>query len=241
VSTSQLAIVAAALVASYLLGSIPFGLLLARWARGIDLRQHGSGNIGATNVARTMGLKWGLVVLLLDALKGLIPVLVLSGVAVPKEHWAFHHVRVGCGVAAVMGHMYPCWLQFRGGKGVATALGVVCLLAPWASLGAFAAFTLTLACSRIVSLSSMAAALAFAIVEQFRLWPSAFSGENWSMGLFSLAVPALILVRHRENIGRLWRGEEQRFRFRRADAGAAPDAIGQARRPGSPTHREPAG
>jgi glycerol-3-phosphate acyltransferase PlsY len=225
VSTSQLAIVAAALVASYLLGSIPFGLLLARWARGIDLRQHGSGNIGATNVARTMGLKWGLVVLLLDALKGL----------------AFHHVRVGCGVAAVMGHMYPCWLQFRGGKGVATALGVVCLLAPWASLGAFAAFTLTLACSRIVSLSSMAAALAFAIVEQFRLWPSAFSGENWSMGLFSLAVPALILVRHRENIGRLWRGEEQRFRFRRADAGAAPDAIGQARRPGSPTHREPAG
>ncbi len=229
VSTAQLALVAAALVASYLLGSIPFGLLLARWARGIDLRRHGSGNIGATNVARTMGLKWGLVVLLLDAVKGLVPVLAVVNLALPPEHWAGNHVRVGCGVAAITGHMYPCWLRFRGGKGVATALGVVCVLAPWASLAAFAAFALTLASSRIVSLSSMAAAVAFAIVEQYRLWPAAFSGENCSMGLFSLAVPALILLRHRENILRLWRGEEQRFQFRRPRTDAAPDVVGHAR------------
>src|SRR5690606_37197450 len=102
----------------------PFSLLIARWFGGIDLRQHGSGNVGATNVARTLGFKWGLLALLLDALKGLLPTwglpLLLFEGDVSRDH-----AQVVAGLAAIVGHMFPCWLGFRGGKGVATALGVV--------------------------------------------------------------------------------------------------------------------
>jgi glycerol-3-phosphate acyltransferase PlsY len=203
------------LIAGYLAGSIPFGLLLARWIGKIDLREHGSRNIGATNVARTMGLRWGICVLVLDAVKGMLPVLLLPGLCCDKSDPLWEHLRVGCGLAAICGHMFPCWLRFRGGKGVATALGVVAVLAPWATLFAFGAFALTFAASRIVSLSSIVASLVFAAAEMTRLWPAAFSPTHWSLGLFSLAVPLLIIVRHRENIRRLARGEESRFQFRR--------------------------
>jgi glycerol-3-phosphate acyltransferase PlsY len=205
------------LIASYLAGSIPFGLLLARWIGNIDLREHGSRNIGATNVARTMGLRWGICVLALDALKGLLPVLFLPGLLFSSGDPVWEHIRVGCGLAAICGHMFPCWLKFRGGKGVATALGVVAVLAPWAMLLAFVAFVLTFATSRIVSLSSMVASIVFAAV-QFHLlcrlgWDQ-FVASHWSLGLFSLAVPLLIIVRHRENLKRLARGEENRFQLR---------------------------
>jgi glycerol-3-phosphate acyltransferase PlsY len=205
----------AALIASYLAGTIPFGLLLARWVGGIDLREHGSRNIGATNVARTLGLRWGLVVLALDALKGLLPVLLLPPLFFHESDPAWVHVRVGCGLAAFCGHIFPCWLKFRGGKGVATALGVVAVLAPWATLFAFGAFVLTFAASRFVSLSSIAASLVFAVVEIARLWPAPFSRTHWSLAVFSLAAPLLIIVRHRENNRRIARGEESRFQFRR--------------------------
>ncbi|MFN8453045.1 MAG: glycerol-3-phosphate 1-O-acyltransferase PlsY, partial [Anaerolineae bacterium] len=148
------------LVAAYLAGSIPFSLLIARWAGGIDLRQHGSGNVGATNVARTLGYKWGAVALLLDALKGLLPT---WGLPLLFYGAGSRHAPVAAGLAAIVGHMFPCWLGFRGGKGVATALGVVAVLSWQATLAAFVAFAAVFAVSRIVSLSSIVAAVTFLI------------------------------------------------------------------------------
>lgn len=202
---------ACALLACYAAGSIPFGLLVARIFGGIDLREHGSGNIGATNVARTMGARWGALALLLDALKGALPVLWLPGVLYGTGTEGYLHVQVGCGLAAVLGHMFPCWLRFRGGKGVATALGVVAVLAPQATIVAAIVFALVFAVTRIVSISSMTASVFFAALELWRLRPNPFAEEHWSMAAFSLAVPLLIVFRHRANIGRLWRGEEPRM------------------------------
>jgi acyl phosphate:glycerol-3-phosphate acyltransferase len=197
-------------VAAYLIGSIPFSLLIARWVGGIDLRQHGSGNVGATNVARTLGLKWGLLALLLDALKGLLPTWVLPLLLFPDGD-AHAHAQVASGLVAIIGHMFPCWLGFRGGKGVATALGVIVVIAPLATLCAFGAFALTFAVSRIVSLSSIIASIVFAVAELVILAPTPFAAATWSRAAFALAVPALIIVRHRSNIARLLKGEEQRF------------------------------
>ena len=210
VTTSQLASAVGLLLAAYLIGSIPFSLLIARWVGGIDLRQHGSGNVGATNVARTLGLKWGLLALFCDALKGLLPTWGLPLVLFDGGT-AEGHAQVAAGLAAIVGHMFPCWLGFRGGKGVATALGVVCVLGWQATLAAFVVFAVVFAASRIVSLSSMLAALTFAVAELALLWPAPFSADHWSRGAFALAVPALIIFRHRANIGRLIRGEEARL------------------------------
>lgn len=196
------------LLAAYLAGSVPFSLLIARWVGGIDLRQHGSGNVGATNVARTLGFKWGLVALLLDALKGLLPT---WGLPLLFFGPGSTHAPVASGLAAIIGHMFPCWLGFRGGKGVATALGVVAILSWPATLAAFVVFALTFAVSRIVSLSSILASVTFAVAEMVLLWPDAFSSANWSRGAFALAVPGLIIFRHRSNIVRLLKGEEHRF------------------------------
>lgn len=190
------------IVASYFAGSIPFGLLIARFVKGIDLRQHGSGNIGATNVGRVLGKKWGLICLFLDALKGLLPV------------WLFPQwicgtdgdMAVVAGVATIVGHMFPCWLGFRGGKGVATSLGVTGMLSPWGLLVAAIAFFSTFAVFRIVSLSSIIAAITFGL---FYLMP--YSPHSTSMAIFSAAVPLLIIVQHRSNVKRLLRGEEPRF------------------------------
>jgi acyl phosphate:glycerol-3-phosphate acyltransferase len=197
---------------AYLMGSLPFGYLTGRLVGKIDIRQHGSGNIGATNVGRVLGRKWGVLVLVLDLLKGLVPVaglanLLLAAASSNRVHW-----QVAAGIATILGHMFPCWLGFRGGKGVATALGVVAWLAPWASVVAAAVFGLSLALWRIVSLASILAALSFAVCQLVLLWPALFTPGHWSVTTFSLLVPALIVVRHRSNIGRLWRGEEPEFR-----------------------------
>lgn len=203
--------VAAVIVTAYLVGAIPFGLLTAKLVRGIDIRTAGSGNIGATNVGRVLGARWGAFVLALDALKGALPTYVLPMLATSAEGPRGLHVMVGCGLAAVVGHMFPCWLQFRGGKGVATALGVILVLAPWGTLVAVLTFAVTFALFRIVSLSSMLAAVAFCVAVLWRLSPQPFSAQTWSLAAFAIAVPLLIIVRHRSNIGRLLRGEEARY------------------------------
>lgn len=200
---------------AYLVGSLPFGFLTARLAAGIDIRTAGSGNVGATNVARVLGARWGVFVLVLDALKGLLPVLLLPRAFLPADHHAFVHVQVACGLATILGHMFPCWLGFRGGKGVATALGVITVLAWQATVVAFFTFAAVFLIWRIVSLSSMLAALAFAAVQVMLLQPEPFASRSWSLAAFSLLVPALILYRHRSNMVRLVRGEEPRFHFGR--------------------------
>lgn len=192
---------------SYLAGSIPFGQLLARWIAGVDLRATGSGNIGATNASRVLGKKWGAVVLLLDALKGLLPTLFLPRVfgasADSLVHWS-----VLAGICAIVGHSFPIWLGFRGGKGVATSLGVAAALAPWGTLVAFGVFLAVFAATRIVSASSLVAVIGFAVFQWIQLQPQPWSAAQWSLTLFSLGVPLLIVVRHHQNIARLLRGEE---------------------------------
>jgi glycerol-3-phosphate acyltransferase PlsY len=199
---------------SYVIGSIPFGYLIARFIKGIDIRKHGSGNIGATNVGRVLGLKWGILALVLDLVKALLPTWLLPLLLVHDPAW-MGHASIACGVAAIIGHMYPCWLWLRGGKGVASALGVVAYLAPTSTAIAFAVFVVTILLWRIISVSSMLAAISFAaahlILNHDHLWTS----SGWSLTLFSLAIPTLIIIRHRSNIGRLWRGEEPRFQTTR--------------------------
>ncbi len=209
-------------LAAYLVGSLPFGLLIARYVAGVDIRQSGSGNIGATNVARVLGKSLGLTVLVLDCLKGALPTLILPWVLADAGVLRLH-LAVLAGTAAILGHMFPCWLKFRGGKGVATALGVALALGPLATGAAFLLFVICMALTRIVSLSSMMAALTFCGVELWLLRPTPFGQETWSLALFSTLVPALIIVRHRANLVRLLRGTEPKFAFGGKDkAGDAP-------------------
>ena len=194
------------LAIAYLIGAIPFGLLIGRWCCGIDLRAFGSGNIGATNAARVLGKGYGTLVLVLDALKGLVPTLLLARLG--GDETVQPHVQVGCGIASIVGHMFPVYLGFRGGKGVATSLGAITVIAPWGTLIAVVAFAVVFAATRIVSASSIAAAVALAIGQTILLSPHPFDAEKWSAGLFSLLAPLLVIVRHRDNIRRLLRGSE---------------------------------
>jgi glycerol-3-phosphate acyltransferase PlsY len=200
-------VTAGALLLAYLAGSIPFSLILGRVVGGIDLREHGSKNVGATNVTRLLGWRWGATALLLDALKGLIPTYLIPRLVDGAASTS--HLAVGCGLAAILGHMFSCFLKFKGGKGVATSLGVVCVLAPWAALAALATFVVLFTWKRIVSLGSIVASAVFAAVQMSLLMPNPFSGDRWSLAAFSLAVPGLVIFRHRANIGRLLRGEEK--------------------------------
>jgi glycerol-3-phosphate acyltransferase PlsY len=194
-------------ILGHFLGAIPIGLLLGYAVKGIDLRQHGSGNIGATNAARVLGFKWGLVAFLLDALKGLGPVLIARYVTAGMP--ASTHIQVVTGVFAILGHMFPIWLMFKGGKGVATGMGVALGLTPITSLIAFAVYVATAGLTRISSLGSLVACSVFPIVEWIRTGRGMFAADHWSLGVFSLAMPLLIIFRHRSNIVRLIRGQER--------------------------------
>lgn len=211
-------------LASYLAGSIPFGFIIGKTVKGVDLRKLGSGNIGATNAGRVLGKKWGLICLALDALKGLLPVALLPSLLIASDSPWLPHAAVLSGVSTIVGHMFPCWLGFRGGKGVATSLGVLAILSPWGLLVAALVFFSSLACWRIVSLSSMMAAVAFGIFELVRLKPGPFSELTWSQGLFAVMVPVLIIIQHRSNIRRLISGNEPPFTLKKvADSPSPPN------------------
>lgn len=174
-----------AILIGYLVGSLPIGYLVAHTAGGVDLRRVGSGNVGATNAYRTTGLTMAIAVMLADVGKGAAAVL-LAGAGNP----------VAAGVAAVVGHIYPVWLRFRGGKGVATASGVFAILAPIPTLVAAGAFAIVVARTRFVSLGSIIATIVLPIVE----W---MTPGLRAVDIGTTIVAALILFRHRGNIMRL--------------------------------------
>lgn len=207
---SPVMLLAVSAIAAYLVGSIPFSLLIARFFGGVDLREHGSGNVGATNVARTMGAKWGIAALLCDAAKGMISVGVIPLVISMSSEYQIHQAVLGA-ILAVLGHMFPVWLKLRGGKGVATALGAVIILAPWTTLYAFIGFFVFALSTRIVSLASIVAAATFSIAQLIMYGKELWTENVWSLGVFSVAVPLLIIFQHRANISRLVRGEEAKL------------------------------
>ncbi len=197
---------------AFAVGGIPFGYLVGRHVLKDDIRNHGSGNIGATNVTRVIGWKWGAVVLVLDALKGLLPT--WGTALLLQSRGGTEHIvlaQIAAGVCAIVGHMYPVWLKLRGGKGIATALGVILVIAPIASAVAVGVFAILAATTRIVSIASIAATTAFAVTQLTLLGRSALDLHQLPLSLFSVLMPALIIWRHRSNIMRMWRGQENRI------------------------------
>ena len=192
--------------AGYLLGSIPFGLLLAKLFGGHDVRQHGSGNIGATNVSRVAGPVAGILTLALDAGKGAAAVLMASRLTEQSAT-----AMVLAGLAALVGHCFPVWLRFKGGKGVATALGIFAAIAPLASLCAVLVFVLVFAYWRYVSLASLSAAAAMPLLVYFLLAPR--HAPQLAVIFGTLAAAALIFVKHDANLQRLSDGAEPKFSF----------------------------
>jgi glycerol-3-phosphate acyltransferase PlsY len=195
-------------IAGYLLGSIPTGFLVAQ-SRGIDIRTVGSGNIGATNVSRALGKAAGIAVFFADALKGwtavvLLPLMLFLIFGLSPDRTTCEVYAIIGGVSALLGHNYTCWLQFKGGKGVATSAGVLVALVPWALLIILIAWILIFAFTRYVSLASIAAAamLPFATL---------LTGESVIKVLVTAAMAILAIYRHRENIQRLIGGREPRF------------------------------
>jgi glycerol-3-phosphate acyltransferase PlsY len=186
----------AAVTFGYLVGSIPFAYLLAR-RRGIDLREVGSGNVGATNVLRTSGARQGVLAMLLDGAKGSAAVMIAGALATGPA------TAVAAGLASVIGHIYPVWLGFKGGKGVATATGVFAVLAPMALGIASVVFLFAVWATRYISVGSMAGAIALAA--------SAAATEAPAAVAVGAATAALIIIhRHRGNLGRLMSGTERR-------------------------------
>ncbi len=208
-------------ILAYLLGSIPFGLLIGRM-RGIDIREHGSGNIGATNVWRVLGKKWGLITFLCDLGKGLSAVLIahhLAGngqwiVATNHHHPEIENIDpaaagIAAALACILGHSFPVWLRFKGGKGVATSLGVVIGMMPLASAVVFALWLVVFAISRYVSLASIVGAVALPVTVIGFLIFNVMHG--WAYFYFALAAAFLVILRHTSNIKRLVTGTENRF------------------------------
>lgn len=195
-------------VVAYLLGSIPFGLLVAHVLGGKDVRKVGSGNIGATNVSRVAGPFAGILTLLLDAAKGAVAVLAAARLTEDSATW-----MIVAGLLALLGHCYPLWLHFRGGKGVATAAGVFLVLSPLAMFSALAVFILVVVFWRFVSLGSLAAAAAIPLLMYF-LW-APHHAPPLVITFGSLAISALVIYKHDANMQRLVEGTETKFSFRK--------------------------
>ena len=203
------------IIGAYLLGSIPFGLLIAK-AHGKDLRSIGSGNIGATNLSRLLGRKWAVFCFCSDALKALVPMLVamtLIEQSDPTPSSLFLWLAVGC--AAVLGHIFPIYIKFKGGKGVATSFGVALGLWPYYTVCAFvsiAIWVVVVLVKRYISLASITAAVAFPIVliVAIFLTPAWHFANLWPLFSAATAIPLMVIVRHRENIKRLIAGTESK-------------------------------
>lgn len=201
--------------AAYLIGAVPFGFLLAKGLKGVDVRTAGSGNIGATNVARVLGVWWFWPVFLLDLAKGLVPtwgfpVLAarLTGRPAPPD------LAVLVAVATILGHNFPVYLKFRGGKGVATSLGAVVALDPFAGLAAACGFVVFLTVTCYVSLSSIGGGVVFFLAHFARVTAPWARGER-ALSVMTVALLVLLVARHRKNLARLWAGTEPKVSFKK--------------------------
>jgi glycerol-3-phosphate acyltransferase PlsY len=194
-------------IGCYLIGSIPTGILVVKLLKGIDIRQHGSGSSGATNVTRVLGMKYGILVLLVDTAKGFLPVFFLAPWLIHSGYVPLPDVltKLILGVFAIAGHIWTIFGNFKGGKGVGTAGGVVLAVAPVATIICLCIWGITVGITRYVSVASMVAALCF---------PIAVFGlgmQDISLRVFSIILALLIVFTHRQNIYRLSRGEEHRI------------------------------
>jgi glycerol-3-phosphate acyltransferase PlsY len=183
---------------SFLFGSIPFGFLICKYRLGVDIRELGSGNIGTTNVMRVAGPAWGILVLFLDASKGLLPVLIA------KSLHFLPILIVLAGILSILGHIFSPFVGLRGGRGVATGLGVVIGIAPTVAFILFLTWAIVVLLTRYVSLASLTAAFFFPIIMGLLKSPLPFF-------LLSIAISILVIVRHKPNLERLLRGEEQKI------------------------------
>lgn len=210
-------IFALAIIASYLLGSIPFGILIAK-AHGKDLRSIGSGNIGATNVARALGRKWAYICFALDVLKGAIPMLATLPLTTQSQEgnvvilWLW--LAVGC--AAILGHIFPIYLKFKGGKGVSTSFGVALGLWPYFTICGFFAimiWVVVVLIGRYVSLASITASISFPLVLIISIFlvPNWEFASLWPVLIAACVIPLIVIIRHRENIKRLIAGTESKI------------------------------
>jgi glycerol-3-phosphate acyltransferase PlsY len=195
------------IIISYLIGSIPTALLVSKRFFGIDIRDYGSGNMGATNTFRVLGSRYGTMVMVFDILKGMAAVMLYNFLPFYLNHELERtNLMLGLGVAAVLGHIFPLFANFRGGKGVATLLGMVLAIQPVIAVSCIGIFALVLFLTRYVSLSSILAAMALPICVLW-IW-----NENEVLyRVFALIVAILVVVTHQKNIGRLLRGVESRI------------------------------
>lgn len=191
-------------ILAYLAGSIPTAVWYGKIFHGIDVRQHGSGNAGATNSLRTLGKKAGIIVLIVDFLKGFLAV--KSAILFSTE--TDNSLSLIMGLAVIAGHIFPIFAQFRGGKGVATAMGVLVATFPWAALGCMVVFMIIVFATKYVSLSSILGALAFPIQLTFNLWGD--NADRYAIG-FAWLIFIILAVMHRQNIQRLLKGTESKF------------------------------
>ena len=223
----MIGVVALIVIVGYLLGSIPSGLLISK-SQGFDIREHGSKNIGATNVWRTMGKKWGLLAFFADTFKGWLAVILGAVIA---AHWGYEvplprgkmtidfltrdYAGIAAALGCIFGHNFPIWLRFRGGKGVATSLGVIIGMMPLVSLIIFAVWGVVLKLTRYVSLASIIAAASLPVATLALMFVGPSEGwaavRGWGYFYFSVAAAILVVKRHIPNIKRLMAGTELRF------------------------------
>ena len=231
-------VVAAILVASYLLGAIPSGLLISK-SQGMDIREHGSKNIGATNVWRVMGKRYGILAFVCDTAKGWLAVRLGVWIA---GHWpvtehllhgktalhflTFDYAGITAALGCILGHNFPVWLRFKGGKGVATSLGVILGMMPLVSLIIFAIWGLVLKATRYVSLASLVAAVSLPVAVIGLMFFGPAQGwaavRGWGNFYFAVAAAALVIKRHVPNIQRLGAGTELRFGDPKTEPPAVP-------------------
>jgi len=192
------------IVLAYLIGSIPTSVWVSKYFFGIDIRDYGSGNAGATNTYRVLGSKWGTFVMVVDMLKGVLATALY--LLIPyylTDEWDRTNFMIGLGLAAVVGHIFPVWANFKGGKGVATLFGMAVAIQPIVAICCIGVFLLVLYLTRFVSLSSMLAGVAFMVFILF-----IFNEKETLYRIFAVIVALMVLLTHQKNIGRIFKGTE---------------------------------